>query len=140
MHACSMHCLVRFGSLCRYVYSTPQILAMKKPCPQYEHEKQKYLNSELVQEFLSKYRPLFQYVSEHVGEPINSCTDLEFVYNTLFIEELNNLTLPAWTQPIYPEPMRTVAAFSFSVSAATLPLKRLKGGTFVIIGLPCVSL
>jgi hypothetical protein len=86
------------------------------------------MNSPEIQQVLAKYRPLFQYVSQHAGEPVETITDLEFIHNTLFIEEINNLTLPEWTHPIYPEPLRTVAAFSFAIPARTPALKRLKAG------------
>lgn len=105
-----------------------KVLAAKKPCPAYDLVKRKYMASPEVQQFLAKYSPLFDYVSQNAGEPVKSITDLEFIHNTLFIEELNNLTLPEWTRPIYPEPMRTVAAFSFSIAARTPAMKRLKGG------------
>ncbi|KAL1465232.1 hypothetical protein WDU94_004819 [Cyamophila willieti] len=114
------------------VHTTPEkldkVLAMKKPCPQYDIEKNKYMASPEVQQFVAKYRPLFDYVSQHAGQPVETPTDLEYIHNTLFIEETNNLTLPEWTQPIYPEPMRTVASFSFGMPASTPALKRLKGG------------
>ncbi|KAI5713220.1 hypothetical protein M8J76_003193 [Diaphorina citri] len=108
-----------------------KVLSMKKPCPQYDVEKRKYMNSPEIQQVLAKYRPLFQYVSQHAGEPVETITDLEFIHNTLFIEEINNLTLPEWTHPIYPEPLRTVAAFSFAIPARTPALKRLKAGPLV---------
>uniref|UniRef100_A0A8D8T9D9 acid phosphatase n=2 Tax=Cacopsylla melanoneura TaxID=428564 RepID=A0A8D8T9D9_9HEMI len=114
------------------VHTTPEkmdkVLAMKKPCPQYDIEKKKYMASPEAQQFLAKYHPLFEYVSQHAGQPVVTPSDLEFIHNTLFIEETNNLTLPDWTQPIYPEPMRTVAAFSFGIAARTPGMKRLKGG------------
>lgn len=105
-----------------------RVLTMKKSCPMYDLEKVKYMHSEEMVQFMAKYKPLFDYVTKQSGKLIESPSDLEFVYDTLFIEELYNLTLPEWTKAIYPEPMKTVSAFSFSIAAQTTLLKKLKGG------------
>lgn len=38
------------------------------------------------------------------------------------------MTLPEWTKTVYPEPLRTLAQWSFALPAYTPELRRLKGG------------
>lgn len=53
---------------------------------------------------------------------------LEYIYNTLYIENLKNLTLPDWTKPVFPGKLKPLAALSFAVSCYTPEMARLKTG------------
>lgn len=74
---------------------------------------------------------LYRYSSENSGKSIHDPETLEQLYSTLFIEEVNNLTLPNWTKAVYPEKMISVAAYSFSIPAKNKLLQRLKIGKLV---------
>jgi lysosomal acid phosphatase len=78
-----------------------------------------------------EHADLYRYTSEQSGRSIHDPETLEYLYNTLFIEELNNLTLPNWTKAVYPEKMISVAAYSFTIPAKTKLLQRLKIGKLV---------
>lgn len=105
------------------------ILSAKKPCPMYDFTLKKYKNSEEYLEMLKRYKPLFKYLSKHTGKHIDSFTAVQNLYNTLWIEDLYNLTLPDWTKSVYPEgDMKWIAARSFATATSTKTLARLKSG------------
>lgn len=78
------------------IHTTPEILdfvlAGKKPCPRYNYAAKKYTESPEFQALLSKYKPLFQYLSQSSGLKVKSLDDAEYLYNTLWIEKLKNFT------------------------------------------------
>jgi len=78
-----------------------------------------------------EHADLYRYTSEHSGNNIHDPDTLEHLYDVLFIEELNNLTLPNWTKAVYPEQMKPVAAYSFTTNTKTKLLQRLKIGKLV---------
>ena len=106
---------------------------MKKYCPRYEEELERVQNSPEMKEFNEKHAKLFEYVASNSGSHVRNAGELEGVYDNLFIEELYNLTLPEWTKKVYPDEMKPVAAFSFTVLCKTDLLKRLKVGKFLIV-------
>ncbi|KAJ9598464.1 hypothetical protein L9F63_010860, partial [Diploptera punctata] len=108
-----------------------EILAMKKFCPRYHEELELVKHSEEMQEYNEKHAELFEYVESNTGSRVRNADDLENIYDTLFIEDLYNLTLPEWTKSVYPDQMKDVAAFSFTIDCNNYILKRLKVGPFL---------
>jgi lysosomal acid phosphatase len=47
------------------------------------------------------------------------------------LQSTNNFTLPNWTEAVYPEKLRPLAAFSFSMISLSPTLRRLRGGPLV---------
>ncbi|PSN43945.1 hypothetical protein C0J52_03761 [Blattella germanica] len=82
-------------------------------------------NSAELKKYNIEHARLYNYVVEHSGNNISDPETLEYVYDTLFIEELYNLTLPNWTKEVYPGEMASVAAFSFTLHAKTKEMQRL---------------
>lgn len=75
---------------------------------------------------------LFLYISEHCGENITDIVKLDYVYDTLLIENANNLTLPQWTNGYFPNgKFKELRDLSFTVDTLTEELKRLKGGPWL---------
>ncbi|XP_063219004.1 lysosomal acid phosphatase-like [Bacillus rossius redtenbacheri] len=114
------------------VHTVPEledyILAAKKPCPRYSEEYERVENSPEMQIINKKNAPLYSYLTENAGMVIQTVTDVEYFYNTLFIEELYNFTLPNWTKSVYPEKLKPLADFSFLLPTKTKILKKLKTG------------
>lgn len=108
-----------------------QILAGKCPCAQYEAELLRVKTSPEVRRYNEEHADLYRYTSEQSGNKIHDAESLEFLYNTLFIEELYNFTLPNWTKKVFPEQMMSVASYSFTIPAKTKLLQRLKIGKLV---------
>jgi lysosomal acid phosphatase len=80
-----------------------------------------------MKHYNEEHAELYRYLSEQSGKKIHDAETLQNLYSTLFIEELNNLTVPNWTKAVYPE-MKSVSQFSFTVPAKTKLLQRLKIG------------
>ncbi|PNF25318.1 hypothetical protein B7P43_G10948 [Cryptotermes secundus] len=108
-----------------------EILAGKRPCAQYEAELLRVKTSPEVRRYNEEHADLYRYTSEQSGNKIHDAESLEFLYNTLFIEELYNFTLPNWTKKVFPEQMMSVASYSFTIPAKTKLLQRLKIGPLV---------
>lgn len=104
------------------------ILAMKKHCPKYLQLHEELMQTKEFVELNYRFRPLMNYVSENSGTEITSFETLEYIYNTLFIESINNFTLPNWTKSVFPDKMKPVAALSFAVPCYTTAMARLKAG------------
>lgn len=68
------------------------VLAAKRPCARYNQAMKKYESSAEYQALLKKYKELFQYLEENSGSPIKSFDDAQYLYNTLWIENLKNLS------------------------------------------------
>ncbi|XP_037977950.2 prostatic acid phosphatase [Plutella xylostella] len=105
-----------------------EVLAMKKHCPAYKKALDDYMHSKEYKEKLSKYQDLMDYLTAYTGTKVRDLINIEYIYNTLYIEELYNFTLPNWTHTVYPDKMLEPAAHSFRVSTATPTLARLKVG------------
>jgi lysosomal acid phosphatase len=85
-----------------------------------------------LRRYNEEHADLYNYTSVHSGKKVHDPETLEYLYNVLFIEDLNNLTLPNWTKAVYPEKMISVGAYSFTIPAKTKLLQRLKIGKLVL--------
>lgn len=109
-----------------------QLIAVKAPCPRLEEAlKEAYAN-----ESMRPGTPSAEYyrqLSAFTGQNMTTITDIEFLYNTLEIEELHGLKLPGWTSTYYNEYMRELAARSLAIFTSNTLQKRLRGGSACII-------
>lgn len=105
------------------------ILAAKAPCPAYDYELASLESSPEFKALTEKHRNLFAYLSEKGGRPVKTFIDAQYLNNTLFIENLYNMTLPKWTKKVYGrEELTYVSNFAFAISSYTRKLARLKAG------------
>ena len=73
-------------------------------------------------------------MSIHTGAVIDSPTEVDYVFDALFIERIYNYTLPEWTrkpQEVYPEPMKFLRDLSFQLTTWTHEMKRLRSGPLI---------
>lgn len=89
------------------------------------------LNSPEFQKYNEELAPIYKYVSNHTGREIYDISELEYLYNTLFIENLYGFKLPAWTNSVFPDKMRPWAEFSFKLFCYKEHLGRLKMGLLI---------
>eukprot|EP00099_Drosophila_melanogaster_P015999 NP_524917.1 acid phosphatase 1, isoform A [Drosophila melanogaster] len=115
------------------IHTSPEredpILAAKAPCPAYDYELASLESSPEFKALTEKHRNLFAYLSEKGGRPVKTFIDAQYLNNTLFIENLYNMTLPKWTKMVYGrEELTYVSNFAFAISSYTRKLARLKAG------------
>lgn len=67
------------------------VLAAKRPCQRYDYALKKYQKSPEFQALCEKFKPLFRYLQEKSGAPIRSFDQAQYLYNTLYIENLRQL-------------------------------------------------
>lgn len=79
----------------------------------------------------AKLANYYKELTEHTGQNMSTITDVEFLYNTLEIEEQHGLQLPLWTQNFYNDKMREIAARSLAIFTDSTIQKRLLGGIMI---------
>ncbi|XP_017880147.1 venom acid phosphatase Acph-1-like [Ceratina calcarata] len=111
-------------------YETDNLL-FPHHCPRYREEYSKFLKQEKARDMLNKYKNVFSYLTEHSGKSINTTSAVTYIYNLLKEEAAQNLTLPKWTETVYPTPMKEIVALDFKLRSYTRTLKRLNGGMLI---------
>jgi hypothetical protein len=64
------------------------MIASKAACPAFSVEKSKS-DADMDIAIFDEHKDLFQYLTEHAGQPINNISDVEWLYDTLLIEVMN---------------------------------------------------
>jgi two-component SAPR family response regulator len=59
---------------------------MKRHCPRYDKEFKKAMNSPEIRQINKEHEELYNYLSEHTGKNVADPTELQFIFNTLYIE------------------------------------------------------
>lgn len=118
------------------VHTVPQtedaLLSSHAECPRYFELQDELLKSQNFSDIYEENRKLFEYISANAGANVTNVVELDYIYDTLYIEFLNNLTLPNWTAQVFPGgKFKELVDFSFIVDTYTPELRRLKGGPFV---------
>lgn len=105
---------------------------------------------EELREYYKANAELFAYISEHTGavcvvarvhvwpnmheklqfilQNISSIEQSEQLCNILSIEKLNGLTLPKWTESVFPEKLCATAERNLALLTETPYMKQIKGG------------
>ncbi|XP_011872301.1 PREDICTED: lysosomal acid phosphatase [Vollenhovia emeryi] len=124
------------------VHSIPRnldkLIAVKVPCPRLEAALKRAYEDEAErsgEEMAGYYKEL----TEHTGQNMSTITDVEFLYNTLEIEEEHGLQLPTWTRKFYNKEMRDIAARSLAIFTDGTTQKRLRGGPLLKEILRCME-
>lgn len=107
------------------------ILAQEKPCAKYSQLFQEVIEGEPFNTTLDKYKEQMEYFSKNSGDNITTLEELMDLYDTLYIENLYNLTLPEWTESLLNEEMREVCSTAWSTYAYTQDLARLRSGPLI---------
>lgn len=104
-----------------------KIITVKASCPKLEKElKEAYVNESIRSD--AQLATYYKELTEHTKQPIKTITDVEFLYNTLEIEEQHGLELPEWTKNYYNVMMKEIAARSLAIFTSNTLQQRLRGG------------
>lgn len=101
---------------------------MKQKCPTYDNALKNAYQSVEIQQLNEQNKELYEMLTKNTGQDMSNITAVEFLYNTLEIEDNNGLTLPAWTKGIYPNTMKSIAARSLAIFTETPFMRKMKGG------------
>lgn len=78
------------------IHTIPQnldgILTARRPCQFYDQNYKNYEQSTEIQSMLKSHRALMEYLAKHVGNEVNTICDVNTIYNSLWVEQLNNFT------------------------------------------------
>lgn len=107
------------------------LMAMKTNCTEYDKEFLEVHNSSKIRQMNEEYQNLYNYLTEHTGMIVDNTEAVESLYNTLEIEQLNNLTLPYWVNATLMTQMRIIAAQNLAIYSETIYMKKMKGGFFL---------
>jgi len=114
--------------------SEDALLSSHADCPRFTELHQEVIKSQFMRDLYSKNRDLFHYISLHSGMNITDIVRLDYIYDTLLIERIYNMTLPQWTEKLFADPQgkfKALRDLSFTVDSFNHELKRLKGGPFI---------
>ena len=115
------------------VHTVPQeedyLLSSHANCPRFTQLQEEIEAGAWMQNIYKNNQELFDFISNKSGSRITDIVKLDYVYDCLLIERDNNLTLPDWTNSIFPDgKFKELRDLSFTVDTLTDELKRLKGG------------
>ena len=100
-------------------------------CPKLEKLNKDVENLPEIQKIKAENDWVFKYLSKNSGRNVTSLWDIDYLCDCLFIESVYNKTLPEWTKKVYPQHMKPMQDFSFTLSTYTEEMKRLRGGPII---------
>ena len=107
------------------------IISSHANCPKLKQLMDELSSDPVIEDIIAKNDWLLKYLTNHTGAPVTNLLDIDYLYDTLFIESLYNFTLPDWTREVFPDKMKPLTDLSFKLSTWTHPMKRLRGGPLV---------
>ncbi|XP_030746229.1 testicular acid phosphatase homolog [Sitophilus oryzae] len=107
------------------------LIVMRTSCAKYDQEFIDVHSSAKVEQYNKEYSNLYKYLTEHTGMEINNIEAVESLYNTLDIQQLNNLTLPDWVNSSLLAEMKIIGAQNLAIYSETEYMKKMKGGFFL---------
>ncbi|KAK4292526.1 hypothetical protein Pmani_020275 [Petrolisthes manimaculis] len=107
-----------------------KLMSVDLSCPRVKEELALEAKLPEVMAVMKANAQLFPYLSKHTHDNITTIISVDYLHDTLYIESLYNLTIPAWAQKVMPQ-MKELASFSFKMAAMTPQLKRLRAGPLI---------
>ncbi|XKL69243.1 hypothetical protein PGB90_007012 [Kerria lacca] len=114
------------------------IIDFSKPCPLKNKLKKKfYATNPKIKNICEKYESFLNYTQNNSGFNLKPCNDentfqeIRILLEILQLENsLFNLTLPSWTNAIYPEPLTTLVGHTYYIDVDEPEIRRLTCGPF----------
>ncbi|XP_015606223.1 venom acid phosphatase Acph-1 [Cephus cinctus] len=111
-----------------FVHYNADYLLFPHLCPQYTSTYARFLREDQTREMISKYQDVMKYLSKYTGKDVSTTSAVYYLYNLFKEQAAQNLTLPKWTEKVYPKTMKDITALDFNLRSYTRDLKRLNGG------------
>ncbi|XP_023219386.1 prostatic acid phosphatase-like [Centruroides sculpturatus] len=110
--------------------SDDNLLYTDSPCPEAEKEEERIKGSPNGQKYINEHKELFEYLSNYSGTKVSFWKDVDYLYNTIWIEKKYNLTIPSWAIPVWDE-MNQVTSDTFYWEFSTKLIQRLRAGPLI---------
>lgn len=107
------------------------LIAQKRACPKYDEVYKAQMTSEEIKAIDNSKVTLYKILSKNTGENISSIKEVEFLHNTLEAEHAAGLTLPDWTEDIFPSKTLPLAERYLRLLSDTPFMKRIKAGPLI---------
>lgn len=127
------------------------VLASEKRCDHFDYILYEYMNSPEIRGLFKKYKSLIRYLEENSGKKLPSLTDINVLYDTLFIEQLKGkryvsktkyelklfysntfltFRLPSWAEEVMTigGDFEYLMHYYFQIFTQTPEMKKLKSG------------
>jgi len=118
------------------VHTLPQeedyLLSSHATCPRFDQLVEEVKVGKFMRDLYIDNREMFEYISNNAGINITDIVQLDYIYDTLLIEDIYGMDLPVWTKKVFPGgKFKELRDLSFTVDTYSQELKRLKGGPFI---------
>lgn len=107
--------------------SEDNMLNPDSPCPEADKEELRIIESPEGQKYIKEHKDLFEYLSNHSGSKISFWKNVDYLFNTMWIEKRCNLTIPIWAIPVWDQ-MSEVTSDTFYWEFKTKLIQRLRAG------------
>lgn len=107
------------------------LIQLDAPCPAYDTERLKYLQSDEVLRRERKNSGLYSDLQRRTGNKITESLHVHHLFGTLMVHEDLGLKLPEWSWKYYPKKLRTYSNYIFKSNTSTTLMKRLKAGFLI---------
>ncbi|XP_062559756.1 testicular acid phosphatase homolog [Armigeres subalbatus] len=111
--------------------SMDHIISGTRHCPKFQQLLNQHMQTDDYRTYFRSIKSILDYATHHSRKQIDSVVSLYDFYNCLDVEQENGFDLPAWTQKIYPEPLRSISAEMFRLHTNTTAMARLKAGPMI---------
>merc|ERR1719369_1937675 len=109
-----------------------RLLSSHAECPRFEELREEVKAGKFMKDIYDDNKELFDYISEKSGVNITDIVQLDYIYDSLLIEDIYEKELPEWTKEVFPGgKFKELRDLSFTVNTLTQEMRRLKGGPFV---------
>ncbi|XP_076161881.1 venom acid phosphatase isoform X2 [Ptiloglossa arizonensis] len=116
----------------RYLRRYEDNIFLPDDCPLYLTEYNRVLTSSQGRKELSKYSSFMKQLTQWSGKNITTPLDMYYLYHTLMAEYSLGLTLPSWTNQIFPRgELWNATVFAYDIASSTPLLRRLYAGPYL---------
>ncbi|GAB6022135.1 hypothetical protein CHUAL_006276 [Chamberlinius hualienensis] len=103
------------------------VLDPDSDCPAYNDESDRVFSSPEMQAIDAENAWLYEYITNNTGREVTNIIETGWIYDTIMIEQLYNLTIPSWVVPVYDQ-MHNISDIGFIWRYKTRLEQRLKAG------------
>uniref|UniRef100_T1IIN8 acid phosphatase n=1 Tax=Strigamia maritima TaxID=126957 RepID=T1IIN8_STRMM len=117
------------------VHTLPQkedyLLSLNSDCPQYKKLFAEQMTSPEAEKVNSQSKDFFKFLEKHTGLSINNFNQASSIFDILLIQQIHNLTQPAWVSDDLMERLGLIHLLNVCLRVKTQEQRRLRGGPLI---------